>query len=95
MLSRSASKRKTGNANAYIGTWQCVIQENLAVFAVRKGYTEEVRKAEYTGGRMMMLHSPATSGFCGAWHSSAGPRPLRKRTRLREGAKTAMQRFLA
>ena len=44
-LSRSASERKTGNANAYIGTWQFVIQENLAAFAVGNDCAKEMRKA--------------------------------------------------
>jgi hypothetical protein len=45
-VSRSASKRKTGNANAYIGSWQFVIQENLAAFAGDNDYAEKTRKAD-------------------------------------------------
>jgi hypothetical protein len=33
VLSRSSSKRKTANANAYIGSSQFIIQENLSAFA--------------------------------------------------------------
>src|SRR5262249_13130893 len=49
-LSRSASKRKTGNANAYIGTWQFVIQENLAACRVPNDCVGKSGKARETGG---------------------------------------------
>jgi hypothetical protein len=44
-LSRSASQRKTGNANAYIGNWQFVIQENLAGYRGDNVYAEKAGKA--------------------------------------------------
>jgi hypothetical protein len=41
VLSRSSSKHKTGNAYAYIGSSQFIIQENLSVFAVGNDCAEE------------------------------------------------------
>jgi hypothetical protein len=41
LLWRSASKRKTGNANAYIGSWQFIIQENLSAFAASNDYADK------------------------------------------------------
>ncbi len=38
-----------GNANAYIGTWEFVIQENLAAFMVNSDYAENAVKIDRGG----------------------------------------------
>jgi hypothetical protein len=69
LLSRSASRRKTGNANAYIGSSYFVIQENLAAFAVCNDYARKKGKGLRTGrdesGKRDggMIGMPALTGF--------------------------------
>jgi hypothetical protein len=52
MLSRSSSKHKTGNANAYIGSSQFIVQENLSVFMAGNDCAEKSRQEGLNGEAM-------------------------------------------